>query len=154
MGVPVDIICNDCNKGAERLFEEYGSRLMASAVAVCGNESTAEDLVWESIDIAVRQIKSYRMESGVYEWLHGIMLNRYRQTFRRKSAVNEFSVSDLPDESADVEADGAEQVVKAIDAKILKEAVDSLPKEMRETVVLRYFMDMSIANIARFLSMK
>ena len=152
MDVPVDIICDDSNKGAERLFEEYGSRLMASAVAACGNESTAEDLVWESIDIAVRQIKSYRLESGMFEWLHGIMLNRYRQTFRRKSAVNEFSVSDLPDESADVEVDGAEQVIKAIDAKILKEAVDSLPKEMRETVVLRYFMDMSIANIARFLS--
>ena len=45
------------------------------------------------------------------------------------------------------------QVLQAVDAGILRDAVNALPPDMREAVVLRYFMDMPLVQIAKFLSL-
>ena len=152
MGIASDIL-DDNEKGAERLFEEYGSRLTAAAFVLCGNEVDAKDLVSETVDIAIRQIGTCRKESALFEWLYGIMRNRYRNGMRRKSVTNEVPVADLPDESIDGPVDGAAQIEQAIDAGVLRDAVNALPAEMREAVVLRYFMDMPLMQIAKFLSL-
>ena len=60
-------ILDDGEKGAKRLFEEYGSRLTAAAFVLCGNEVDAKDLVSETVDIAIRQIGSFRKESPLFE---------------------------------------------------------------------------------------
>ena len=70
-----------------RLIDEYGGRLTAAAVSLCGNETDAKDLVWETVDIAVRQIRAYRGEAAVFEWLYGIMQNLYRQRIPPHTAL-------------------------------------------------------------------
>ena len=152
MGIASDIL-DDSEKGAERLFEEYGSRLTAAAFVLCGNEVDAKDLVSETVEIAIRQIGTCRQESALFEWLYGIMRNRYRNGMRRKSATNEVPVAVLPDESIEGPVDGVAQIEQAIDAGVLRDAVNALPAEMREAVVLRYFMDMPLVQIAKFLSL-
>ena len=152
MGIVSEIL-QDGEKGAKHLFDEYGGRLTAAALSLCGNEADAKDLVSETVDIAVRQIGSYRNEAVFFEWLCGIMKNLYRHSRRRMSATNEFPMAELPDTSVDGAADGASQIVQAVDAGILRDAVNALPHEMREAVVLRYFMDMPLAQIAKFLSL-
>ena len=152
MGIASDIL-DDSEKGAERLFEEYGSRLTAAAFVLCGNEVDAKDLVSETVDIAIRQIGTCRKKSALFEWLYGIMRNRYRNGMRRKSVTNEVPVAVLPDESIEGPVDGVAQIEQAIDAGVLRDAVNALPAEMREAVVLRYFMDMPLGQVAKFLSL-
>ena len=152
MGIASEIL-DDSEKGAERLFAEYGSRLTAAAFVLCGNEVDAKDLVSETVDIAIRQIGTCRKESALFEWLYGIMRNRYRNGMRRKSVTNEIPVAVLPDESIEGPVDGVAQIEQAIDAGVLRDAVNALPAEMREAVVLRYFMDMPLMQIAKFLSL-
>ena len=152
MGIVSEIL-QDGENGAKHLFDEYGGRLTAAALALCGNEADAKDLVSETVDIAVRQIGSYRNEAVFFEWLCGIMKNLYRHSRRRMSATNELPVADLPEVSAEGPVDGAAQIVQAVDAGILRDAVNALPHDMREAVVLRYFMDMPLAQIAKFLSL-
>ena len=152
MGIANEIL-DDSEKGTERLFAEYGSRLTAAAFVLCGNEADAKDLVSETMDIAIRKLGSFRKESPLFEWLYGIMQNRYRHSMRRKSATNEIPVADLPDESIDGPVDGVAQIEQALDAGFLRDAVNALPAEMREAVILRYFMDMPLGQIAKFLSL-
>ena len=152
MGIANDIF-DDSEKGTERLFEEYGGRLMAAAFVLCGNEEDAKDLVSETVEIAIRQIGTCRQESALFEWLYGIMRNRYRNGMRRKSVTNEVPVAVLPDESIEGPVDGVAQIEQAIDAGVLRDAVNALPAEMREAVVLRYFMDMPLGQVAKFLSL-
>ena len=149
----LDEIAGDSEKGAERLIGMYGGRLTAAAMSLCGNETDAKDLVWDTVDVAVRQVEAYRGEAAVFEWLYGIMQNLYRHSRRRKSATNEIPMADLPDESAEGPVDGASQIVQEVDAGILRAAVDALPPDMRESIILRYFMDMPILQIAKFLSL-
>ena len=149
----LDEIAGDAEKGAGRLIDKYGGRLTAAAVSLCGNETDAKDLVWETVDIAVRQIGAYRGEAAVFEWLYGIMQNLYRHSLRRKSATNEIPMADMPDESVEGPFDGTAKIVQEIDAGMLRDAVNALPPDMRESVVLRYFMDMPILQIAKFLSL-
>ena len=149
----LDEIAGDSEKGAERLIGMYGGRLTAAAMSLCGNETDAKDLVWDTVDVAVRQVEAYRGEAAVFEWLYGIMQNLYRHSRRRKSATNEIPMADLPDESVEGPIDGASQIVQEVDAGILRAAVDALPPDMRESIILRYFMDMPILQIAKFLSL-
>ena len=69
----LDEIAGDSEKGAERLIGMYGGRLTAAAMSLCGNETDAKDLVWDTVDVAVRQVEAYRGEAAVFEWLYGIM---------------------------------------------------------------------------------
>ena len=149
----LDEIVGDVDNGAERLIDEYGGRLTAAAVSLCGNETDAKDLLWETVDIAIRQIRAYRGEAAVFEWLYGIMQNLYRHSFRRKSATNEIPMADMPDESVEGPFDGTAKIVQEIDAGILRDAVNALPPDMRESVALRYFMGMPIGQIAKFLTL-
>ena len=64
-------ILADSDKGARRLLDEYVGRLTAAAISLCNDEVEAEDLVSETVDIAVRQIGSYRNEAVLFEWLFG-----------------------------------------------------------------------------------
>jgi DNA-directed RNA polymerase specialized sigma24 family protein len=59
-------ILADSDKGARRLLDEYGGRLTAAAISLCNDEVEAEDLVSETVDIAVRQIGSYRNEAVLF----------------------------------------------------------------------------------------
>ena len=146
-------ILDDSDRGARRLIDEYGGRLTAAAISLCSNEAEAKDLVSETVDIAVRQIGSYRNEAVLFEWLFGIMKNLYRHSRRRMSATNEIAVPNLPEVSAVKPDEGELQVLQAVDAGILRDAVNALPPDMREAVVLRYFMDMPLVQIAKFLSL-
>jgi len=148
----VDDIKDNGEEGAKRLYAEYGGRLMAAAVVLCGDTAHAEDLVSETMSIAVREIDKFRKEAPIFEWLYGIMQNLYRQTMRRKSATNEIPVAEMPETSADNVVDGISQIEDAIDGAILRDAVKSLSPDMREAVVLHYFMDMPILKIAKFVA--
>ena len=79
----------------------------------------------------------------------GIMSNQYGKLNRRKIDGQIVYTDQVPE---DVESGGTESVVQAVDATLLREAVQGLPDKLREAVVLRYFADMPILQIARFLT--
>ena len=77
-------IVRDGEAGAERLVSEYGDRLFAAAILLCHDESEAEDLVFRTLDRAIRKISSYRPTGSFFAWLYATMLNFRRMDMRRK----------------------------------------------------------------------
>ena len=145
----IDEIRADREAGALRLEREYKPRLLAVAVRFCPDETEAEALVYRTIDEAIRCIETLSDPNAFFGWMCGIMSNQYGKLNRRKIDGQIVYTDKMPE---DVESGGAESVVQAVDATLLREAVEGLPDKLREAVVLRYFADMPILQIARFLT--
>ena len=144
----VDQIRADRENGAICLEREYKSRLMAVAVNLCRDKTEAEALVYQAFDEAVRRIETLSHPESFYSWLCSILVNCHGMATRRKENSRISFTDNLPEPP---EEDGMDNIVRTVDGAILHEAIDRLPPKLKETVVLRYFMDMPLQQIARFL---
>ncbi len=135
----------------EELVCLYGDRLLRSAFLLCGNEADAQDLVQETLILAFRNARRFRGKSALYTYLHGILLNLTRHYHRkRKRMVYTDQTPDLPSPeplvSCDPDADAA--------SSTLMEAIRELSPSHREVIILRYYEDMKILEIARHIGVR
>ena len=151
-------------RGAQRLIDEYGNRLYAAATILCPDPSAAEDLVFRTLAQAVRKIAQYRGKAPFFSWLYRIMLNFRRMDCRGKDVELVFAEA-LPDAlhldgtnpaqqcraTPDAGMEDVERLLAEVDAPAVREAVRRLSPVLREAVLLRYFEDRSIAEMAEIL---
>lgn len=145
----VEELRRDRDSGAKRLVSEYKAGLMSLARRFCVNESDAEELVNATFAKVVDNIDDYLEQSAFFAWMCQILTNIFRESVRRKSNKNEVFPGDMPD-VADESSEG--EVYKALDASLLRNAIESLPDEIKKVVVLHYFVDMPVRDVAKFLS--
>ena len=141
-------IRKDRERGAERLVAEYGNRLYAAAVLLCANDHDAEEMVFRTFDQAVKKIRQFDTSRNFFTWLYAIMLNFHRMNHRRRrvEVVPMGAAEDLPEQSTALIAetqDAGDEVANAIRA---------LSPPLREVVVLRYFADKTVDEIAAALN--
>ena len=136
-------------RGARRLVDEYGNRLYAAASVLCPDDSVAEDLVFRTLAQAVRKISQYRGRAPFFSWLYRIMLNFRRMDCRGRDVELVFSET-LPEPPAPGMED-VERLLAEVDAPAVRGAVRRLSPVLREAVLLRYFEDRSIAEMADIL---
>ena len=141
-------IRKDRERGAERLVAEYGNRLYAAAVLLCANDHDAEELVFRTFDQAVKKIRLFDSRRNFFTWLYAIMLNFHRMNHRcrRVEEVPMGTAEDLPEQVAGMSAetpDAGDEVANAIRA---------LSQPLREVVVLRYFAEKTVEEIAAALN--
>ena len=110
----------------------------------------AEDAVQETFVLAYRALDSYRGDGPPGAWVARIAV---RECWRRhKAAVRRAARTTALDEVVmDTTADPtdvAREVVNAEERAEIRRAVEALPEPYRETVSLRFFGDLSPADIA------
>ncbi len=126
------------------------------ALRLAGSEDQADDLVQETMLRAYRSWHQFTSGTNVRAWLLTILrhtfINEYRKTRRagvtlEVSEVEEFRVlGDVQD--VDPEGRFFDQI---IDEEVLR-AIDALPEEFREALVLSDVEDLSYAEIAKVLN--
>ena len=135
-------------RGAERLVAEYGNRLYAAAVLLCANDHDAEELVFRTFDQAVKKIRQFDPSRNFFTWLYAIMLNFHRMNHRRRrvEVVPMGAAEDLPEQTTGL-------TVKTQEAEDeVANAIRALSPPLREVVVLRYFADKTVEEIAAALN--
>ena len=144
-------IKNDKECGAKRLVSEYGDRLFGAAFLLCQDAPLAEDLVFRTFNQSIRKIGQYQPPGDFFSWLYTIMLNYWRMDVRknRLNLVYMGSALDLP--PVEVEHVGSQIVDSATDDEV-QAALDELPSQIRDVVVLKYFKDLSVEQIAEVLA--
>ena len=137
-------IARNAERGAERLVAEYGDRLYAAATLLCRNDGDAEELVFRTLAQAVGKIRQFKPSGDFFSWLYTILLNFHRMEVRknRPDIVLVGSTQDLPQITVGEGDDAVEEI---------REMVRRLPPQIRETVVLKYFLGMSMEEIAAVL---
>jgi RNA polymerase sigma-70 factor, ECF subfamily len=133
----------------QELVNAYGDRLLRSAFALCGNETDAQDIVQDTFLQAIRSVHRFQGRSTIYTWLHAILINLIRHYHRdRKRIVYDDELAGrevtLPDENP--------SHLDAVTASsALLEALRKLSWAHREAIILRYYEDMKIHEIAKHL---
>lgn len=122
------------------------------ALRLSGNQALAEDLAQETMLKAFRAWHQYRPGTNVRAWLLTILRNTFINEYRkRRRARAEVNVSDIESftvfpevQETDPEGRFFEQIV---DEDVLK-AIDALPDEFRESLVLSDVEGLSYQEIA------
>lgn len=120
------------------LLENYNSyyRLAYSYVH---NEADAADIVQSGAYKAILHSDTLKQEEYAATWIYRIMLN---EIFRLVKKENPVSLDEITVEC------GREDAYENID---LKRALDAMPKEEKAVIMLKYFEDMKLAEIAEVL---
>ncbi len=130
----------------QELFSRCGDRLLRSAFLLCGNETDAQDLVQDTFVQALQSIHRFRGQSSLYTWLHAILLNLTRHYHRdRRRLVCDDALARQDEPAAD---SGLDPVDAAAACATLKDALQRLSPPHREIIILRFYEQMKIHEIA------
>ena len=123
------------------LLDAYGRELQSVAYLIVRDRSEAEDIVIETLLTAFEKGGSIRDERALRAWLLRVATNQALQSRRRSGRVVRLEV--VPDRPAggDLGSDSATRVS-------LAHGIAELPDQMRAAVVLRYYADLSVEDVA------
>ena len=137
------------------IVSRYQRLLCSLAYASLGNLSASEDLAQETFVEAWKQLGSLREAEKLKAWLCGILRHKIRRHQRSESRQPLGRSDDLGDaptfESHDVSAERT--VMKRQEEALLWQALESVPETYRETLVLYYREERSVAQVAKQLDL-
>ena len=152
MGLIADIH-KDLENGALQLIVEYHERLHVLAAEMCGDEAQAEDLVFRTFERVLTKAKTYKSDTNLFGWMKSIMENIHKDDLKRPVARNTTAVeAEELEQIAGADWSTDEQVIRNSDSEALRAALRDLPPEYRQTVILRFYEDLSLKEIASFLN--
>lgn len=130
------------------IFVERETRgVYRACLRILGRPHDAEDVTQETFVAAYRAIGDFRGEGSLRGWLLRIAT---RQAFRRLGQRRPTADIDTVAEPflADSRADPTRMFVASELRSELRDAVEALPEPYRETVALRFFAELSLAEVA------
>ena len=111
------------------------------------NEHDAEDLVQEAYVRALRAFDGYR-GGDARAWLLSIVRNTCYTWLRQRRADRTDAAEDPVDIADDPAGEPEAQVIRQADSRLVRRALEELPVEFREAVVLRELEGLSYKEIA------
>lgn len=108
------------------------------------NSEDALDIVQDSIHKAIRSIHSLQDMSMLKSWFYRIVVNTSLDFLRKHKRV-----SIVDDETMEMLSHGKEDHYENID---LERALEQLPPEYKSIIILRYFEDLKIDEVADVLN--
>jgi len=133
----------------EALVASCGDRLFRSACLLCGDPTEAQDLVQDTLLETIRSAHRFQGRSSLYTWLHAILLNLARHHHRKRRRL----VYD--EQAAQQEVAPMEETPSPADATLsssaLAHALGQLSGPHREVLILRFYENMKVREIATHL---
>ena len=128
----------------ERMMDAYGSDILRLCYLYLKDYALAEDAVQEAFIRAYRGLNSFRGQSSEKTWLTRITINVCKNMLRNPwRRLRDWSAAQrLPEPACSPEA---------WDGEVLR-AVTALPVKYREVVLLYYYQEMTLREIAILLN--
>jgi len=159
-----ELLARARNGDAEAFCElavQHEHRLLQQARGLCGDLEIAEDLASETLVEAWRSLARYNQSCRFSTWLFSILLHRHQNNLRRARSrpvplahlpVNEAAAHQQIQENVPAASlSPAEAALRAETEDRLRSAIESLPVRQRQVVLLRFFQDASLPEIADLL---
>jgi len=126
------------------IYTGHYNQLVRLALLLVHDTQTAEEVVqdaFESMHMAWRRLRD---SEKALSYLRQIVVNRSRSVLRHRKVVDLHAPKPAPDEPS------AEHAVLALfERSAVISALRLLPERQREAIVLRYYADLSEADIAK-----
>ena len=136
-------------------LSEHVDGLYGYALVLSRNRTEAEDLVQETCLRAIRAMDRLRPDSNVKSWLFTILRNIWFNQLRQWRTTPEIVELDLDgtgtNKAVDTAKDPHATYVSNIEQEQVRTAIQQLPIEFREIIVLREYEELSYQEIATVL---
>ena len=132
----------------EELYDRHSRTALAVAIRVLGDRDRAEDVVQETFLAVWRQARTFASERGTLRsWLFSIVRHRAIDVTRRRAfAKARISLDEVGFEPR--YPDAWQEVSRTLEEERIKRAVDALPAEQREAIMLAYFKGLTQQEIS------
>jgi RNA polymerase sigma factor (sigma-70 family) len=130
------------------LFERYHVGLFRYLLSLTRNRTLSEELVQEVFFRVLKYARSYDPNFSFSVWLYGMARNAcFDSLHKRRAEVTAGEIEDIRSSAPMPE----EEIVRKENVRLLQEALQQLPEEKREVLILSRFHDMRYEEIARIL---
>jgi len=131
------------------LVEQYRGTLFGTAYFMIRDRGLAEDAVQEALIQMWKHLPSLRLQGSIKIWLIRIVVNQVKQQFRKKRLPT-VPLEQTP-EPIDNSNSAETAMIRDEDRQQIRQALEMLPTDQRETIVLRYFSELTVPEVARVL---
>jgi RNA polymerase sigma-70 factor (sigma-E family) len=137
------MLSRDRTSAVTALFEEHYVSLVRMARLLVDDRETAEDVVMDAFTSLYRRWIAIRDPAEAHRYLRFCVLNGGRSQLRRRRLRRRHE-SESPQQEAN--RDGME--TNEVDRSTVTQLLRRLPYRQRQVLVLRYFVDLTEAQIA------
>jgi RNA polymerase sigma-70 factor, ECF subfamily len=129
----------------DRLVTEHLPAALRFATRLTGSPGSAEDVVQDALVRVMRGWKAFRREAEFRTWFFRIVINVFRDRFRRAADSAEPLATEIADARA---SDPATEVEHLELGQLIAARVSGLPPRQREVMVLTAFEGFSPKEVA------
>lgn len=137
-----------CKDSLRRIYETHKDHLLTLAAGLAGNRTTAEDIVHDVFVAFARSVPTLRLSTSLKGYLSVSVCNRVRDLYRTEARHRRKKEDSLGRPVAEAATPDA-RVAQAELAGRLREALELVPLDQREVLLLRTQAGLSFKEIAR-----
>jgi RNA polymerase sigma-70 factor, ECF subfamily len=138
----------------ELLVRQYESDVFRLALSIVGDVAEANEITQETFIAMLRSLRSYEERKSFKAWLYTIALNLSRSHLRKRKTLEKLrnTLSTLFRIESQKLPSPEEAVILNQQEQALWDQLNGMDEKFRTVVVLRYFHELSIAEISEILS--
>jgi RNA polymerase sigma-70 factor (ECF subfamily) len=136
------------------LVRQYEAGVFRLALSIVGDPAEANDITQETFLAALRALPSYKEQQSFRAWLYKIALNQSRSHLRKRKVLERLrnSVTYLFQSETQRQPLPEDMSVQHEKEAAVWQGLNQLDERRRTVLILRYFQELSIAEIAEVLS--
>ncbi len=140
------------NDSRRRLFEAYYKKTYAVAYNILRSRENAEDITQDAFIKAFQNIAQLHDETKFGAWLAVITSNLARNFLKREKRIDYTDREMITDGAS--EADYTEEsALRSLEVERIREAIKKLPPDHYQVVVLQYYYDLRVEEMASLLKL-
>ncbi len=146
----VKLVRQNDNEARRELFEAYYRRTFAVAYNILRRRENAEDITQDAFIKAFQNIHQLHDSEKFGAWLAVIASNLARNYLKREKRM--VITDELPAYDAENSVDNTEaEALRSLEIDRVRKAIKELPPEHYQVIVLQYYDDLKVEEIARLL---
>lgn len=139
------------------LVRRWERPIYGLSLRMLGRDEDARDVCQETFLAAFRNLRKFRGDAKFSSWLYRIALNACHSKLRKQSGAVERSIDqedeegrkfELADEAAEHMPDRMHRDQRAA---VVRKALQALPAEMRQVIIMKEYEELTFAEIAEIL---
>jgi len=138
----------------EQLIRQYETGVFRLALSVVGDQTEANEVTQETFISALRSLPSYQEKQSFKAWLYIIALNHSRSHLRKRKILERLrtTLTSIFQVETQKQISPEEALIQSEKEAVIWNSLNQLDERHRIVVVLRYFHELSIAEISEILS--
>ena len=140
----------------EILVRQYETDVFRLALSVCNDVPEAYEITQETFIAVLRSLRNYQEKKTFKAWLYTIAINTARSHLRKRRIAEKLrtTLTMLFQVEVQKASSPEEAAIQNEREAVLWKALNNLDERHRMVIVLRYFHELSVAEISQILSIR